>query len=249
MGLRTDEHEARMSGALELPESVGDVETPARFLIAGGDASEEFPVPPASDFLDKNGDAVDFIPAPDVAKVGKALIARRNQLGHLRGKWKIAYRWKASGGQGGGKLTLGKCVKATGLVKHFSGEDFIVWLAADHLALAKLTRFQVEALVWHELCHAEIVENDKGEEIAKVRAHDFEGFRSEIEHYGFWRADIEIMAPVFQMHLDLAGGSDPDEDSEWSPARAARASSSSGPRSTATTASPPRARAAAASWS
>lgn len=199
MTLKGPEDEVHAEGAADAPALERLAPPEGSKLIAGGKADEEFPVPDMEEFEDDGGNAVEFIEAGDLERIAKALISKRPELKLLR-DWTIAYRWKSAGGITGGKLTLGKCVKASGLVKHFGAVDWIVWLGADNVRDMRLTRWQVEALVYHELCHCEVVTNENGS-TPKVRAHDFEGFRSEVEAYGLWQADLRLAAPAFQLHL------------------------------------------------
>ncbi len=58
----------------------------------------------------------------------------------------VRYLWKARGGRSGGKAVYGKCVKVSGLAAFLAdGADYIVWLGADVVDAAGLTRWQVEA--------------------------------------------------------------------------------------------------------
>jgi hypothetical protein len=180
---------------------------PGTSLINGGVPDAEYPTPRDESFIDPDADddaeLLEFIEADDLERIGRALIDKLPEFEDLRDGWRIAFRWKAAGGATGGKLTLGKCVKAAGLVKHFG--------AADHVRLARLTRWGVEALVYHELCHCEIAVNENGA-TPKVRAHDFEGFRTEVARYGLWQADLQLAAPAFHIHMSDDTPS-PDDDS------------------------------------
>ncbi len=184
--------------------------TKERELICGGDPDEKYPVPRDEAFAGPAGGLQDFIDAADLADIGTDLVATRDELRHL-GEARIHHRWKLAGGASGGKATLGKCVKASGLVAHYSEADFIVWLAADHCRVLELTRWQVEALLYHELCHAiEALDADGNPAGWKVRSHDFEGFRSEVERYGLWQADLveaaHALAPQLELFEMAAGG-------------------------------------------
>lgn len=178
-------------------------------LLTGGDPDEQYPAPSNDRFLvddwwdtphgdDKEPPRHDFIAAADVERIAAALIARHDATFKHLGELAVAYRWKREGGDAGGKATLGKCVKTAGLVKHFGGVDFVIWLAADHCRSLRLTRWQVEALVYHELLHTE--RDEKGKPI--VIPHDFAGFAKEIEHYGLWQPDLVLAGCAIQ-HLQL----------------------------------------------
>jgi hypothetical protein len=189
--------------------------TTARRLITGnnpdapaGPPTEEAFVPPAWLHADPrrspdDDDAPhdDYLAAPDVQHVAEVLIAKHHRFKHLRDV-RIDYRWKRRGGSAAGKATLGKCVKVSGLVRHYTDATWIIWLAADH-ALA-LDAYQLEALIFHELLHAE---TDEEGEKPIVRPHDFEGFACEIEEYGLWSQAAQQIAPAFrQARLPLFEG-------------------------------------------
>jgi len=168
-----------------------------RQLIAAPDQDPDgaYPRVPASD--DFGGD--DFLQAKDLEAVGELLIDHyEGQFAHLR-KARISYLWKRKGGARAGKIIQGKTLASKGLVRHFGGFDFVIWLAADHLVEA--TFFQIEAIVYHELNHIGFDE----EEGVQLVGHDFEGFAKEVMEYGAWDERVKIMASAFrQMSLDEA---------------------------------------------
>ena len=191
---------------------IGDwaVRDPAdRALVTGGDPDEAYPLPAGIAFVDPlTAGLHDFIPAPDVEAVARALIDDRPNLAHLRER-RISYLWRQKGGATGGKATLGQCQRAAGLVRHFGRVHFVIWLAWDHCELARLTRWQMEALIYHELLHAGV---ERGKAVvephdfegfnellhagvergkAVVEPHDFEGFNAELARYGSWQADLQ----------------------------------------------------------
>jgi hypothetical protein len=171
-----------------------------RHLVTGGDPDERYPVPGKDAF-----DMADFLPAEDLEGIALALInSDLVKFGHLRRR-NVIYLWKASGGKSSGKLVLGKCVKAAGLVAHFSEMDWVIHLSADHARDLGLSRWQVEASLMHELLHA-------GEDLQTcepaIYPHDAEMFRAEIEQYGLWKSDLRFVAPSFR---DLPLFADADE--------------------------------------
>ena len=134
----------------------------------------------------------DFIIAPEVAGIGRKLIRTYDEEFHRIAFAEIGYFWKKKGGKTAGKRKLGQCQKPTGLLRHFSEMDFIVWIAADHCRF--INYYQITALVFHELKHAGYnPENDEYE----IKTHDFEGFNSEIEIFGAWKSDIAAMQKAF----------------------------------------------------
>jgi hypothetical protein len=177
-----------------------DVPKAERSLVTGGDPDERYPVPKKDDF------EREFAPAPDLAEIAEALIdAHQDRFGWIRDYCRVVYLWKAEGGAVNGCATLGKCQKPGGLLKLFSDAQYIIWLAADHARDLYLTRWQVEALLFHEMSHTRMGDNGPA-----LRGHDFAGFRSELEQYGAWESDLRLAAQAFQQ-LALF---DEGEDSE-----------------------------------
>ena len=144
----------------------------------------------------------DFCPAPDLSRIAGRLIDDYAELEHLRElqqTGQIIYLWKSAGGSGQGKATLGRCVKTSGLVKHFSGALWCIWLAADWINLYSFTRRQVEAALYHELLHADMTGEQNGKPPKPlVTGHDCEMFMGEVNRYGLWRNDLKIVAPAFE---------------------------------------------------
>lgn len=156
-------------------------------------------VPPDKHFEDADSD---FLDAGDLREIAVALIGACEEFEHLS-ELVVTCAWKRAGGGSGGRSTLGKCVKAAGLVKYFGQVDFVVWVAADHARDYELTNWQVEALVYHELLHAGVT--DKGK--PSTRGHDYEAFVPEVRRYGAWKADLIHAAAAFrQLSLDEALG-------------------------------------------
>lgn len=140
----------------------------------------------------------EFTAAPDIERIAGELIARHRLT--VQANATILYLWRDKGGRTQGKATYGKCSKASGLVRHFSEADAVIWLAADHLREAGATATEVEAVVFHELCH--LAENAEGELI--VVGHDFQGFESELRHYGTTARDLRpLVHATRQLVLDL----------------------------------------------
>jgi hypothetical protein len=140
-----------------------------------------------------------------------------NLFGHLA-DLKVVYLWKNTGGKAKGKGVYGKTAKASGLVKHFSEQAaFVIWLAADHCRGAGYTERQLEALLFHEMCHTTVADAD--EETGRgggptLVPHDVEMFRAEVEVYGLWDADLREVAPAFRQAglFDADNGEAEDDD-------------------------------------
>lgn len=147
------------------------------------DPTQEFQGIPLED--DFSGMA--FLKSDEIKEIAEALI--KKSLSHLVNV-RIEYFWKRKGGRGGGKVTLGKCQRPSGLLAHYCPGAIVIWLGADHCKNLKLTRFQVEALIYHELNHIEVT--DEG--VVGLKKHDFEGFGDEIVEYGFWNTGLQEAA-------------------------------------------------------
>lgn len=156
-------------------------------------------------------DQVEYIVSPSMENLGRWLIKNKRGLRHLDGPT-IEYLWKAKGGKSGGKSVLGKCAKTPPLVQAHKYSTFTIWLAHDHCKEFLLTDLQLEALLYHELCHAVIeeVENEQTGDVSfkpTILAHDLEMFHSEVEEYGLWTAELVQAKAVFQQ--ELPGFGDP----------------------------------------
>jgi hypothetical protein len=126
----------------------------------------------------------DFAPAPALAACGLWLIESFLELHHISGA-NITYLWKKKGGANKGHLTLGKCVKMSGLTAYFADNaEFVIWAAADNCRIEEMDGKQLEALVYHELKH---IVRDPETDMLTLIGHDWEGFVSEVERYGQWR--------------------------------------------------------------
>ncbi len=152
-------------------------QTTTRTLITGGNPEERFPIP-------EDG-AWEFLPAPDLERVGLALIGSCPELAHVAGL-DVAFVWKRKGGK-----KRGWCQRPSGLLKFYAKSDFVIWLAADHTFDLSMTRWEVEALLFHELSFADL-ETDKetGETKPVMRSLEIEAWVSELERYGPWSESL-----------------------------------------------------------
>ncbi len=185
-----------------------------RKLISAPDESPDAPypkIPAASEFEDRDAD---FLRAKDLEAMAVLLMDEYDDLAPLRGL-KIGFAWKRAGGGSNGTITLGKCVKASGLTRFYSDCDIVIWLAADHLRQMNehptptaeegprlpATWWQVEAVMYHELKHPR-VDEETGK--SRLQGHDLEAFVDEIKEYGPWKESIEVMRAAFkQLPLGL----------------------------------------------
>lgn len=145
-----------------------------------------------------------FLEAPVLAEMAARLIGEYEELSWLA-EHDVRYLWKATGGKGKGKATLGKCILTSGLVEYFSIATWVIWLAADWCREYEMNEDKVEALLYHEMLHMTLKESDEpGEDgVPSNRPHDFEAFGSEIRRYGFWMTDLELARDAVQGRLAL----------------------------------------------
>ena len=146
------------------------------------------------------GEDDDFIPSAALTERAMALARRhRGLLGHYEGL-SVLFLWKRTGGKSKGKGVFGKTVKPSGLLKHFAQTEFVIWLAADHCREARYGDREIEALLFHEMNHIGMSdEDDEGNPSVPVLVpHDVEMFRSEVEVYGLWDEQLRDVAPAFK---------------------------------------------------
>ena len=146
------------------------------------------------------GDEDDFIPSAALTERAAVLAKRhRSLLGHYEGL-SVLFLWKRTGGKSKGKGVFGKTVKPSGLLKHFAQTEFVIWLAADHCREARYGDREIEALLFHEMNHIGMSdEDDDGNPSVPVLVpHDVEMFRSEVEVYGLWDEQLRDVAPAFK---------------------------------------------------
>lgn len=136
-------------------------------------------------------EALDFLPAPDLETIGRRLIDDCEEFSHLGGI-RVIFLWKKRGGASQGQANLGKCQKTSGLVAYLGEAPWIIWLAADHVNNYAFTRFQVEALLHHEMSHAGEEEDEDGEKTPAVSGHDFDGFIANVKRYGAWQDNLKL---------------------------------------------------------
>ena len=102
-----------------------------------------------------------------------------------------------------GKVTLGRCRRASSLDRELHEWDFVILLNESWWTDESVTPIQRDALLDHELCHAAVKidkqTNDpaldaRGRVIYRLRKHDLEEFACIAERYGVWKRDLEVFA-------------------------------------------------------
>jgi hypothetical protein len=152
-------------------------------------AGTEFKVPSESEFIDSTAE---FLIAPEIANIGQRLISTYEEDFWVIKHARIDYLWKRAGGEKAGRATLGTLRKVSGELKFYSQKDYICAISADHCH--GLNPFQITALVFHELKHG-YWDHEKAK--YSLIGHDFEGFRREVELFGYWKPDIKAIAKSF----------------------------------------------------
>lgn len=122
---------------------------------------------------------------------------------HLRDA-KIALAWHAGWkADVDGRVVLGRCKRASDLDRQLSEFDFVIILNREFWTAPEVTIEQKQALLDHELCHAEVVidptsdephEDESGRTVYRIRRHDIEEFSEIVERHGCYKKDLEQFA-------------------------------------------------------
>lgn len=162
--------------------------------VTGADPDKMFPVP-----TDVQFDGMEYRDAPELAAIGEKLIATAPELGDLAAyPPMIRYVWKQKAKKKQGSTVLGFCNKVSGLAKYYGRCDWTIEVAADAAAEMYAANWQIEALLFHELNHIEVVvDEDTDEATYKVRGEGFYAFGSELRRYGAWMNKLEEAASAF----------------------------------------------------
>lgn len=151
-----------------------------------------------------------FMPSALLNELGGRLIDHWPEMVHLS-EATILYRWKRKGGKSHKKDALGFAQKPSGLLKHFSRADFIIWIAADHAREMAITNYQLEALLYHEMKHCGVEVNEDeasptyGEATFAIVGHDSELFIDDITRYGAWTDERRRVREAWEQ-LGLTAG-------------------------------------------
>lgn len=101
-----------------------------------------------------------------------------------------------------GRVTLGKCMKASDLHRELAPYDFVILLSRSFVEDPLVTVQQRRALLDHELSHAAVKYDATGEPMRdardrvcfRVRKHDLEEFAAVVARHGCYKRDIEMFA-------------------------------------------------------
>lgn len=101
-----------------------------------------------------------------------------------------------------GRVTLGKCKKASDLDRELAAYDFVIILREEFWKHPRVSDTQRTALLDHELMHAAVSYDERGETkfdergrtVYRIRKHDIEEFGDIVQRYGCYKSDIEAFA-------------------------------------------------------
>jgi hypothetical protein len=102
-----------------------------------------------------------------------------------------------------GRITLGKCKKASDLDRELAAVDFVILLSKSWWQNLETTYEQRKALLDHELCHATVKLNprtlepeydERGRKVWRTVKHEIEEFEGVVARHGIWKKDLERFA-------------------------------------------------------
>jgi hypothetical protein len=147
-------------------------------------------------------------PESEAGKVMYPLLAELVKLYHedladarIALVWNTSWRADTDGG-----LKLGKCKKASDLDHELAPYDVVILLLRSFYEDARISDTQRQALIDHELSHAAVKVDRKGEPVIdergrtvyRIRKHDLEEFAAIAERYGCWKRDLEEFAQALR---------------------------------------------------
>ncbi len=129
--------------------------------------------------------------------VYRILQKHRPEIEHFNSN--IIVIWKDVAEASGGKMTLAKIGKVSERDKaiYETLADFILQISSN--TWQTLKEDQREAIIYHELLHIDINAKD-GTFI--LRKHDVEEFSNVVEHYGFYKSDVQEFAQTI-LNVDI----------------------------------------------
>lgn len=117
----------------------------------------------------------------------KVIAAHRRDLFNVN----FVFIFKEKASKKGGKIVIAKVrkVRAKEKIAYDSDVDFVIEIG--HNAWEELNDKQKEAVIFHELCHCLVDENEEGEKELSILPHEIEEFADVIEVYGLYTFDIQ----------------------------------------------------------
>lgn len=107
-----------------------------------------------------------------------------------------------------GRLTLGKCKKASDLDRELAPFDFVIMLLRSFWEDGDVTDAQRKALLDHELCHAAVAHDpetgeplydERDRQVFRIRKHDIEEFGCIVQRHGLYKRDLERFAQSIEL--------------------------------------------------
>lgn len=107
-----------------------------------------------------------------------------------------------------GRVTLGMCKRASDLDRELQAYDFVIVLSKEFWESVRVTDTHRRALLDHELMHAAVKYDEKGQPVVdergrvvyRIRKHDIEEFAAIVERHGTWKRDLENFAQALVRH-------------------------------------------------
>lgn len=105
-----------------------------------------------------------------------------------------------------GKVTIGKCKKASDLDRELAAFDFVILLSKAFWTDLRVDENARRALLDHELHHATVKYDESGEPVFdergrivyRLRKHDIEEFTGIVQRYGTYKRDLEEFAAALR---------------------------------------------------
>lgn len=120
--------------------------------------------------------------APDIKTIAERLIEAKEDLFHIR-DYEVGFLYCDTEKQLAGNVVMADCTKTNGLLKYYSGYDFIITVYEPNIM--DLTEAQLQILIYHELLHIGLE--------GKLRPHNVQDFYSILHLYGLdWIYDDSI---------------------------------------------------------
>ena len=145
----------------------------------------------AYELIDRAGE----VGRPMYALLDELVDAHHDELAaaHIALAWNTAWKPDVDG-----RVTLGKCRKASDLDRELAEFDFVIILRRDFWQHAQVTALQRRALLDHELTHATVrldkdgepVIDERGRQVYRLRKHDIEEFGCIVARYGLYKRDL-----------------------------------------------------------
>lgn len=166
--------------------------TSPQITLTGEPADVPFPFPDPGDIH------AEYLESPELEFIAGLIINRYDRFDFMQegavDEMEIRYVWQKSGADG----DLGWCSKSNPKLHFFTGVDYVIGVNLEQVLIREFTHLQLEALLFHELCHIAVEVNKKGEAKRKIAKHDRELFADEVRFYGLWEDTLKPIAQAFK---------------------------------------------------